>query len=551
MSLFMSVNVDIQAVFRRIGADMVMFVVAIFVYWIMCRVKAKAASAKSLSKEASLAAFQESPPKSSHDVIDVQCAPKTLAIESKAATIKHLPKHRAPEPPKQEPLDVSNQLALMQKYAAARNIKETLGTFRLIKKSGKSLTSPMYNAVMRAWIKCGNVWAAENWMEETKEAGFADECSFIILIKALVMVRDLEKARALLHDMGEVGLSPSIATFNELLIGFARGGHFSDGLSLLKDMDAAGVEPTSFTLTIIAKLMDSARRITWWGPGAIHQGWAGAQEILMKYELKFGGICQVPRLAAAVSRAEKTKSTACVHDVEIKGSLHRIKAVRRTLKQHGFLDRAQDEAWPLDGHWQTNTGLTVIIERKMVRWSQQHASMLHFTSQDRQNCSLVISGGRARGSLTEPLAPCATKALTWDNGDVWHSYDGHVIDQTEMHSQSMTKTLRDKVQDRSHRSQAAAVLKCVSKESLGMPPFLEAALMPYLGGDLYYLQVHFESSTIRADIFDVISQCHPRVGVRHCWVKPDSGSMGQRTLANGEAVDDACFNRHIDALCIA
>jgi len=443
----------------------------------------------------------------------------------------------------------------MQRHAATKNIKGTLDEFRLIQRSGESLTSLMYNTVMRAWIKCGNVWAAENWMDEIKVGGMVDENSFVILTKALVMVRDLDKASALLDDMREVGLPPSSAIFDELLIGLARGGLFNEGMNLLQGIDVASVQPTSFILHMISELVNNARQI--------NHSCTSMRQIFLKFELELNlakstdqklqhDTSQLPLLAVAALQTEKSATVPCVHDVEIKGSLSRVKAVRRTLKQHGFLDKSEEDAWPLDGHWQTDHGLTVVIERKIVRWSQQRASRLCFTSSDRCECELSVYGERTRGHLTQPIASGAPRALKWDNGDVWHSYGGRVIWQTTLFSQSMTKILRDRLQDRACRERAAAVLKCVSRQGLHMlSTVLESTLLEYLGNDLYFLRVHFESNSIRADVFNTISCGHPRVGFRHCWVKPSTGSLGQQTIVNGDLTDELSFNRHINAVSIA
>jgi pentatricopeptide repeat protein len=544
-TMFTYVSVDFREVYRCLGSDMIIFVAAMLGYLMLQHVKKGATQSKvvePLSKE--FASEEEQWPA---QVITAESKQKEPNQEQPAAPRTGTCQLPEPPPPQQqlqtpeEQLDVNKQMALMQKYAASRNIKDTLRTFRFIEQSGECMSSPMYNTVMRAWIKCGNIWAAENWMEETKLARMADESSYLILVKALMMIRDIEKARGVLQDMREAQVAPSVAIFDELLTGLARGGLFNDGISLLKEMEVAGVQPAGFTRESITALMNSARKV--------NQSFDSMHLLLKHCAEPKCGTSQLPRLAAALLHAMKAKPmAACVHEVEIKGSLARIKAVRKTLKRQGFLNKAECDALPLDGHWETDHGLPVIIEGKMVRWSQQRASKLRFTSPDCKTCSLIIYGEHAKGQLVEPLVHGATKALRWDNGDVWHSFAGRVIDHVTLFGQTMTKTLRDIAQDEAHRAQTKAVLSCVSKQGLRMPSILEASLMDYIGNDLYYLQVHFESKSSRADVIDTISCCHPRVGVRHCWAKPGMGSCGQRTLANGEETDDSCFNRHIDAV---
>jgi len=459
--MLMSVNVDFREVYNCIGSDLVMFIAAMVGWAVLHQVKTKGHQMKT-PKMLDFTQVESSCEKIVVDT-DPEYTIETQIPQPSAIEVKP-PQVEPPLAPVEEKFDASKQLALMQKYAAARNIKDTLGTFRSIEANGAALSTPMYNAVMKAWVRCGNIWAAENWMDEVKEAGMADESSFIILIKALLMIQDPEKAKGLLQEMQEAGVQPSIASFDELLNGFVRGGCFNDGISLLEEMDVAEVKPTEFTLKVIADLMNSARRV--------NRKMPSLRKIFEKYGL---GSSQLPRLAAVIS--QETVTMPYVHEVEIKGSMTHVKALRRTLKLHGFFD--QDDTCALEEDSQAEEG---------------------------------------------------------------------VNDQATLSEQSMTPILRDTMQDQAFSAKTGAVLNCVSKQGLCMPAVLENSLMQYLGNDLYFLHVHFESKSSRADIFDAISCQHPRVGIRHCWAMPSMGSCGQRTLVNGVEEDEANFNRHIGAV---
>lgn len=250
----------------------------------------------------------------------------------------------------------------------------------------------------------------------------------------------------------------------------------------------------------------------------------------------------------------------CTHEVNATGTLAQIKALRRTFKQQGFMDQEASDAWPLNGHWETEHGLTVIIEGKMVRWSRQRASKLTFTRKDRRTCMLGVYGEPTPGKLVSPQAtnPGATRALKWGNGDVWHSYDGHNLGKNTVYSQTLSKTLRDDMQDDAYRSQADAMIKRVSKHRLGMPAFLEGIVVQFLGNDMYYVRVQFsskwnpackcdDSDPTEIDLFDSLSRRHPRVGLRHCWAEERAGCCGQRTLVNGEEVSEDILSRHTKA----
>lgn len=461
---------------------------------------------------------------------------------------------------------------LMQTCALERNISGAMRSFRLIQQSGASLTSLMYNTVLRTWIRCGNIQAAEDWMEEIIEAGMADESSFSVLIEALVMARAPDKATALLKDMRAAGIQADVSTFNDLLSGFARDGLSDKGLSLLEEMDADGVQPTSRTRDMIAKLLDGSRDQD--------QSFDRVSQILSKYSIEAHSSNQsqivapnlqlgcepksslvvtpaLPRIAATIKQGESATSRLCAHEVHATGSLAQVKAFRKTLSKRGFLTKDCCSEWPLNGHWETDHGLTVIVEGKLVRWSQQRASRLRFAGKDRTTCELALYGEAANGRLVTPAtAPGATRELRWDNGDVWHSYDGRVIDGLTLFHQTMSKILHDHMQDAAYRARADGVLACVSKQRMGMPLILEDLITQFLGNDVHYVRVHFESKwnpssaadEAEIDVVDTLSRLHARLGLRHCWAEQSAGSCGQRTLVNGDEVSEDIFNRHIKAV---
>jgi pentatricopeptide repeat protein len=468
----------------------------------------------------------------------------------------------------QQQIDCSEQIALMRKFASARNIAGTMRIFRSLKQK----SSVMYNIVLRAWIGCGNMPAADDWMDQIREAGMADVDTFNTMIKFCVDNRALDKARSLLQEMQDGEIQPNVTTFNELVIGCANNSRIHEGLTLL-EMQAENVQPSSSTIEATAKLLNSTR-----DSGQSER----VQQILRKFKIMpdkqdqwvhtgtkdteahcnsaFHGPVPVPRLAAVISQADVAQRDLSIHEVNITGDLPQIKSVRRTLKQHGLLDTDTSDAWPLNGHWETDHGLTVILEGKVVRWSRQRASKLSFVGHDRRSCILTLYGAPTRGQLVTPgLVHGATKSLRWDSGDVWHSYDGRVISQATFFAQSMTKPVRDEMEDQAYRARSEAVLKCVSRDGLCIPTILMDNIVEFLGNNLYNVRVCFESRWTpkflcydeeedEADPFHMISRRNPRVGFRHCWVEPGSGWYGQRSLVNGEEVDEDDFSRHVKAV---
>lgn len=471
--------------------------------------------------------------------------------------------------------DTSKHVELMRKFAVERNVGGAMRTFGLIKQSG-SPSSLMYNIVLQACINSGNIQAAEDWMDEVKDAGMADQSSFQILIKALVASHNIQKAYDILMSMRGAGVQPEITTINEVLGGFARENLIGQAFSMLKEMNIKsdeqwdGVQANSVTLNAIVKLINASRDTN------IKLDFV--QGILSKYKLEANTRearsaarrssnlesplpVPLPFLSGVAAHSKDAKEASCAHHIEVAGSLSKIKAVRRTLKQLGFLDKEKGP-WPLDGHWETSHGLTVVIEGKMVRWSGRHASKLRFTSQDRTACVLSLYREATQGQLVEGHGPMTQISLRWSNGDIWYPCDGRAIGQHVLCCQTMSRTSRDEMQQQLYRARARAVLKCVSRQALQMPAVFEDAITQFLGIDLYFVRIRFESSwnpskvdedelpisDSSTDICDSISRRHPQIGLRHCWADRSADACGQRALVNGEELDEPCFNRHIGAV---
>jgi pentatricopeptide repeat protein len=525
-------------------SDLAIFLSAAVAYWVLLskRSSSRVVKVKCLQKEQEISTPDEEHTSTMSDIEGTATLHQD-EMESTSSTTTGA----------DEQCETVDHVVTLEKLAAERNIKDTLCAFRKIEFSGAALTSAMYNAVLKAWINCGNIQAAEDWMEEVKLSGQADETSFNMLLKTLVKSLALEKCPALIKEMKDIGIQPSIATYNEVLSGFAEGNHFDEGISLLEGMHAESVQPDSFTFNMIMKLLNTSRNT--------EHSFTRIRQIVQMYDLKAEMVSCLPRLAAVVLQAGDSSKVSYMHEVHIVGSLPRVKAARRALKQDGLFDNQQNPAWPLNGHWETEHGLTVFIEGKMVRWSRQRASKLHFVGADRRACTLTVYGELARGRLVLPaLVPGAAKTLQWDNGDVWHAYAERSMGPIALFSQTMTKIAHDVTQDTAYRARSDAVLKCVSKEVFGIPSILEDMIKQFLGSDLHYFHVRFENKwnpssmdmhEQEADICASISRRHPRVGLRHCWAEQSVQCCGQRTLVNGYEVDEESFTRHIKAVRMA
>lgn len=158
------------------------------------------------------------------------------------------------------PSDIAKHITMIRNCAAEGNLRSAMSVFDSLKKSGVDLNSVIYNTVLDACVECRDLRAAEDWMEQTKQAGMADVVSFNTLIKAHLKNDNFEKARSLMEEMKQKNLQPNRVTFNELLNAMVmKGGpaRRSQIWDLLAEMREAGVKPNQVTCSILMKNLNA------------------------------------------------------------------------------------------------------------------------------------------------------------------------------------------------------------------------------------------------------------------------------------------------------
>lgn len=227
----------------------------------------------------------------------------------------------------------------------------------------------------------------------------------------------------------------------------------------------------------------------------------------------------------------------CANVVHLSGSFTQLKAARKTLKKHGLMETFDRSQFPLDGHWKTEHGMVVVIERKTVRWTTQRASRLRFIGADRGSCSLSMYGEAVQGRVVSELVPGIAKSITWSNGTVWHAVEGNIVGQALLLSQTMTKIARDCSADEMSRLKTNTALMLVSINGLGLPSDCLHEVLQCTGSTTYTIEMRFQTNESppwaeggEGDFLSRLSQQHPLCQIRHEWSGGSQGLCGQRTI---------------------
>merc|ERR1719359_2031472 len=102
-------------------------------------------------------------------------------------------------------------------------------------------------------MHCGDVQAALGYFEQMKQFGLVDVVSYNTMVKAYLAWGQVQEAQALLQEMSRRGLPPNKVTYNELLNARVMAKDRRGMWSLVEDMQASGVVPSSATCSILLK----------------------------------------------------------------------------------------------------------------------------------------------------------------------------------------------------------------------------------------------------------------------------------------------------------
>jgi pentatricopeptide repeat protein len=150
--------------------------------------------------------------------------------------------------------DVAKHIVMIRKCGMEKDLKGAFSIFETLKETGVEMNSVIYNTVLHACVKCGDLKAAHDWMAQTKQDGFIDVVSFNTLMKAYLLNNRLDKARGIVREMKEAGFQPNRVTFNELINAIVSGGGTKKDIwDVVKEMKEMGMPPNQVTCSILLK----------------------------------------------------------------------------------------------------------------------------------------------------------------------------------------------------------------------------------------------------------------------------------------------------------
>merc|ERR1740138_38375 len=134
--------------------------------------------------------------------------------------------------------------------------------------------------MLDACAKCFKMSRAEQILEAMRATSVQpDIITYSTIVKGHCLDGDIDKALVVLKKMrADKTMEPDEITYNSFLDGCAKQHRVDEAFAALDEMEAAGVSPSNYTLSILVKLLGRVRRL--------NQAFSLVEELSAKYKFK-------------------------------------------------------------------------------------------------------------------------------------------------------------------------------------------------------------------------------------------------------------------------
>merc|ERR1719472_740090 len=132
-----------------------------------------------------------------------------------------------------------------------------------MKEQKAELSIVTFNTLIDACARCGGMEHLPTLLEDMKTHGAKPNViTYSTMLKGHCQNGDVQSGFQILEQIkNDPCLKPDEIMYNSLLDGCAQNNLVDEGLQLLEDMQSEGVYPSNFTLSILVKMMNRARRV--------------------------------------------------------------------------------------------------------------------------------------------------------------------------------------------------------------------------------------------------------------------------------------------------
>mmetsp|Transcript_12858 Transcript_12858/g.23021 ORF Transcript_12858/g.23021 Transcript_12858/m.23021 type:complete len:1016 (-) Transcript_12858:59-3106(-) len=156
-------------------------------------------------------------------------------------------------------LDIQNYMSLIRSAGRDRDVKRAFAVLKRLKESPLTPDIASYNCVLDVCVQSGDMRRAKELVHEMREMGLTDIITFNTLLKGHCATHDLKGAKELLGEIELAGLKPNDASYNCLINIAASSGDFNEAFQIVDLMQSHGVKADHYTLSILMKAMKKVK----------------------------------------------------------------------------------------------------------------------------------------------------------------------------------------------------------------------------------------------------------------------------------------------------
>merc|ERR1719498_1798571 len=170
--------------------------------------------------------------------------------------------------------------SVLKGFCREKKIDRVWTVYEEMKDRQVEISIVTYNTLIDACARCGRMEHLPKILENMKATGMRPNViTYSTMLKGHCQNGNIQAGFAILEQLKkDTRLKPDEIVYNSLLDGCAQNGLVDEGMRLLDEMQREGVPPSNFTLSILVKLMNRARRLA--------RAFALVEEITKKYSFR-------------------------------------------------------------------------------------------------------------------------------------------------------------------------------------------------------------------------------------------------------------------------
>lgn len=172
--------------------------------------------------------------------------------------------------------------SVLKGFAREKKIDRAWVVYQDMRSLQAEATPAAYNTLIDACARCGRMERLPEILEDMRSRQISPNLiTYSTMLKGHCQNGEVQKGFQILAQMKreqDVSLKPDERMYNSLLDGCAQERLVDEGLRLVEEMQAEGVNPSNFTLSVLVKLLTRGRRL--------EQAFASVATITKKYRFR-------------------------------------------------------------------------------------------------------------------------------------------------------------------------------------------------------------------------------------------------------------------------